>query len=175
MINALLSAASAHAAGVRRSVIRLAIGLGLAVAALITVMVALLRALFIVVTWLHGPVTGYLAVAGAALLVAVIGFAIAFWRPRPAAGPAPLAAPAAPGGLGAGVVNAAAEAGVRAAGAAAGQAFDAARAAGERIRAIGENLAEDLTGERKKPVSRSALVNAALAATLLGVLLGRRM
>lgn len=187
MFGALMAAASAQVAQTRQSIVRLVIGLTLALAALVLLISALLSALFIVVAFHWGPVMAHLAVAGAALVIAIIALLYAFVRRKPAQarpltnspfGGSPLAAASQPGGaagIGAAAADAAASVGAKVAGAAASQAFDAARSAGERIRSIGEALSADISGERKKPVSRKAIINATLTAVLVGVLIGRRM
>ena len=179
MFSALMAAANARIAETRQSLTRLVIGVVLAVAALILLLSALLSALFLVVTFHYGPIAGHLSVAGAALLVAIVALLYAFRKPRPtpAATVQGLTAAAASDAqsLRTAAVSAATGAGVQVAGAAAGQAFEAARAAGERIRSIGASIAEEVTGERKQPVARKTMINATLAAVIVGVLLGRRM
>ncbi len=172
MFGALMAAASARIAETRQSIVRLAIGVTVAVAAVIMLVSALLSALFLTVALYWGPVAAHLAVAGAALLVAVIALVYAFARPRRKPAPLPAVNAAT---LGAAAVDAAAGVGAKAAGAATTQAFEAARSAGARIRSIGEALSADLTGERKQPVSRKTIVNATLTAVLVGLLIGRRM
>ncbi|GHE47705.1 hypothetical protein GCM10019059_03040 [Camelimonas fluminis] len=172
MFGALMAAASARIAETRQSIVRLVIGVTIAVAASIMLISALLSALFLAVAFYWGPVAGHLAVAGAALLIAVIALIYAFARPRRK--PAPLPAVNA-ASLGSAAVDAATDIGAKAAGAAAAQAFDAARSAGERIRSIGEALSADIAGERKQPVARKTIINATLAAVLVGLLIGRKM
>lgn len=172
MFGALMAAASARITETRQSIVRLTIGVTVAIAAIIMLVSALLSALFMAVVMHWGPVWAHLTVAGAALLIAGIALAYAFVRPRRRVATLPAVNPAT---LGAAAMGAATDVGSKVAGAAAGQAFDAARSAGERIRSIGEKLSADLTGERKTPVSRKAIINATLAATLIGVIIGRRM
>lgn len=172
MFGALMAAASARIAETRQSIVRLVIGVAIAVAASIMLVSALLSALFMTVAFYWGPVAGHLTVAGVALLIAIIALIYAFARPRRQ--PAPLPAVNA-ASLGAAAVDAAAGAGVKAAGSAATQAFDAARSAGERIRSIGEALSADIAGERKQPVARKTIINAALTAVLVGLLIGRKL
>lgn len=173
MFNALMAVASARIAETRQSLVRLVIGVVLALAAIIMLISALLSALFLVVAFHYGPVAAHLAVAGVALVIAIGGLLYAFARSKPkvvAVQPA-----LSPTSLGAAAVEAATEIGVKAAGSAATQAYDAARSAGERIRSVGASLASDLTGERKTPVSRKTMINATLTAVLLGLVIGRRM
>lgn len=172
MFGALMAAASARIAETRQSIVRLVIGVAIAVAASIMLVSALLSALFMTVAFYWGPVAGHLTVAGVALLIAIIALIYAFARPRRQ--PAPLPAVNA-ASLGAAAVDAAAGVGAKAAGSAATQAFDAARSAGERIRSIGEALSADIAGERKQPVARKTIINAALTAVLVGLLIGRKL
>ena len=172
MFGALMAAASARIAETRQSIVRLVIGVAIAVAASIMLVSALLSALFMTVAFYWGPVAGHLTVAGVALLIAIIALIYAFARPRRQ--PAPLPAVNA-ASLGTAAVDAAAGVGAKAAGSAATQAFDAARSAGERIRSIGEALSADIAGERKQPVARKTIINAALTAVLVGLLIGRKL
>jgi hypothetical protein len=77
MLASLYAAASDEMASMKRRMLRLLIGALLAVAALIVVLVAALRALFIWATEMWGPMYGNLAVAGGALVVAIIAVVIA--------------------------------------------------------------------------------------------------
>lgn len=173
MFGALMAAASARIAETRQSIVRLVIGVTLAIAALVMLISALLSALFLAIAFHWGPVVAHLAVAGAALVIVIIALLYAFARrtpkrvaPQPALGVA---------NLGAAAAEVATGVGAKVAGAAASQAFDAARSAGERIRSIGEALSADIAGDRKKPVARKTIINATLTAVIVGLLIGRRM
>jgi hypothetical protein len=71
------AAASDEMASMKRRMLRMVIGVLLAVAALVVVLVAGLRALFIWATEMWGPLGGNLAVAGGALVVAIIAVIVA--------------------------------------------------------------------------------------------------
>lgn len=178
MFSALMAVASAKIAETRQGILRLVIGLVLALAAIIMLMSALLSAMFLFVSFHYGPVAGYLSVAGVALVIAIIALVYAFAAPR---NPSRARAAAAvqpvlnSTTLGAAAVEAATGMGVKAAGSAATQAYDTARLAGERIRSIGAAVAANVTGERKTPVSRKVIINATLTAVLVGLIIGRRM
>lgn len=77
MLATLYAAASDGMASMKRRMLRLVIGALLAVVALVVMLVASLRALFIWATDMWGPLAGNLAVAGGALLVAIVAVVVA--------------------------------------------------------------------------------------------------
>ena len=154
MFGALYAAAADEVASLKRRILRLAAGAVLGTAASVVVLVLALRALLIWLSELYGPVAANLIVAGAALVVAVVAFAIAaIGRSRKQR-----------------VARAARQARHEAAGAARDvklHAFHAARAAGEKV-------SDTLAGRTGPLNSRKGLTNAVLGAIVIGILLGRR-
>jgi hypothetical protein len=147
MFRAIREAVSDEMSALKTRVMRLVLGIVLAGAALIVLLVAAARALFIWVALQYGPLMGHLAVAGAALVIALIGLVIAM-----------------PGRRQHKSVTQTAANQVRSA---TDQAFDSARALGERVSATATGTSDALH-------SRQGLLNAVLAAAVIGMILGRR-
>lgn len=161
MFGPLLAALSAEVTDTRDRLARLLIGLVIGLAALVMVLVALVNALFLVVALYHGPLVGYLAVAGVALIVAVGAFFYAFNQPRKVSLQERAAAVSSQ--MSAAVAD---EAQARA--------LDAAKAVGESVRAAGETVADAVGSATATLKTRKGLFNATVGALVAGILLGRR-
>ena len=144
MLATLYAAASDEMASMKRRMLRLVIGALLAVVALVVVLIAVLRALFIWAAEMWGPIGGNLAVAAGALLVAIVGGRRRRHGSAPQARRGPCGARREVAGL------------------------------RHRPCAIGEQVSDTLAGRTGPLHSRKGLTNAVLGAVVIGLLLGRR-